>query len=68
MNDEPLWCAACGLAKPADALIAFWPVDRPEARRYVCRPTLNEAGRYGLPCFREAVKARSEHVIGLVAA
>lgn len=61
----PAWCAACGQARRLEELIAFWPAgDETGQRRYVCRPTLNEAGRYSQPCFREAVKARDQHEIG----
>jgi hypothetical protein len=63
----PAWCASCGQPRRLEEVIAFWPAGRESERRFVCRPTLNEAGRYGQPCFREAVKARDEHEIGAAA-
>jgi hypothetical protein len=62
------WCVACGQQRQPAELIAFWPTGHPDhPHGFVCRPTLNESGRYGQPCFREAVADRSRHEIGAAA-
>lgn len=60
-------CAACRRARPADELLAFWPVGDPDRRRHVCRPSL------GLPgpasgkgaCFATIVGSVRTHAIAL---
>lgn len=56
-------CAACGLARPADDLLAFWPVGRPSERSFVCRVTHPSPARLD-SCFRAVVKSVRIHEIG----
>ena len=58
-------CAACHVTRDASDLIAFWPIGRPEARRYVCRPT-SPTERRG-PCFYQVVGTATVHEIELAA-
>jgi len=58
-------CSACHLTRDASDLIAFWPIGRPEARRFVCRPTCPSARMPG-PCFGQIVGPASLHRIELV--
>lgn len=56
-------CAACGLIRDPDDLIAFWPVGHPGQVRYACRvtrpsPVAQES------CFRAVVRSVFTHVIG----
>ncbi len=58
-----MYCAACGVTREPTDLVAFWPVGRPELRRYVCRvtrpsPVTTEG------CFRVMVGPRNVHEIG----
>jgi hypothetical protein len=32
-------CAACGVMRPAEDLLAFWALANPDRRRHVCRPS-----------------------------
>lgn len=67
-ESDTRWCASCGQARRLDELIAFWPAGQSNVPlAYVCRPSLNEAGRYGQPCFRDVVKTREQHTIGAAA-
>lgn len=55
-------CAACGLNRDPDDLIAFWPVGYPGRVRFVCRvtrpsPVAQES------CFRAVVASRQTHEI-----
>lgn len=56
-------CAACGLLRDPDDLIAFWPIGDPGQRRFACRvtrpsPVAQES------CFRAVVASRLIHEIG----
>jgi len=56
-------CAACGLARDPDDLLAFWPKGEPHRRRYVCRvtrpsPIATES------CFRAIVRSVALDEIG----
>ena len=63
-------CAACRRARPADELLAYWPVGDPDRRRHVCRPTLNLPGPDGGrgSCFAAAVGIAAKYAIALAAA
>jgi hypothetical protein len=55
-------CAACGLNRDPDDLIAFWPVGYPDRVRFVCRvtrpsPVAQES------CFRAVVASVAVHQI-----
>ncbi len=56
-------CAACGLDRDPDDLIAFWPVGDPGLRRYVCRST-RPSPVASAPCFRAVIRSRFTHEIG----
>jgi hypothetical protein len=58
-------CAACGLTRAPSDLLVFWPIGRPEVRRYACRPT-RPASEYGSPCFAAVVGPVSVHAIAFV--
>jgi histidyl-tRNA synthetase len=51
-------CASCGEVYPTEEMIAYWPVDDEEDRKYVCRPDITST------CFRAVVKDTSIHAIG----
>ena len=57
-----MFCAACGLARDPSDLIAYWPVGRPAARRFVCRPT-KPSPRTSESCFRVVVGPATVHEI-----
>jgi hypothetical protein len=57
-------CAACRQTRDLEDLIVFWPIGRPEARRFVCRPT---CGRQPGPCFYQVVGPITVHTIALAA-
>lgn len=57
-------CAACGLNRDPDDLIAYWPVGYPGRVRFVCRvtrpsPVAQES------CFRAVVASRLVHEIAV---
>ena len=56
-------CAACGLLRDPDDLIAFWPVGYPGRVRFVCRPTRPSPVAQE-SCFRAVVESRRVHEIG----
>jgi hypothetical protein len=58
-------CAACGLTRAPSDLLVFWPVGRPEVRRYACRPT-RPGSEFGAPCFSAVVGPVSVHAIAFV--
>lgn len=58
-------CSACHVTRDVSDLIAYWPVGRPEARRFVCRPTCGTERRG--PCFYQVVGTASIHTIALAA-
>lgn len=59
-------CAACGVLRPAEDLIAFWALADPGRRRYVCRPT-RPSPESRMPCFTMAVGTADRFGIALVA-
>jgi hypothetical protein len=59
-------CAACRQTRELADLMAFWPIGRPEQRRYVCRPTC-PTGRAAGPCFYQVVGTATVHDIELAA-
>ena len=56
-------CAACGLIRDPADLVAFWPVGRPDERRFVCRVTRPSPVSIE-SCFRAMVGPASIHEIG----
>lgn len=56
-------CAACGLIRDPDDLIAFWPVGHPGQVRYACRVT-RPSPVADVSCFRSVVRSVFTHVIG----
>lgn len=34
------WCAFCGHPRDRSEVLAFWPINAPDAVRWVCRPSL----------------------------
>jgi hypothetical protein len=59
-------CTACRATRDLEDLIVFWPINRPEARRFVCRPTCPN-GRPAGPCFYQVVGPTNVHTIALAA-
>lgn len=54
----PATCVHCRTARDPSAVVSFWPVGRPEDRRFVCRPSVN-----GGICFRATVGPAHVHAI-----
>ena len=51
-------CVHCQTARDPVDVVAHWPVGRPEARLFVCRPSIN-----GGICFRATVGPAHVHAI-----
>ncbi len=58
MTSRVACCAACRVARDAAEMLAFWPVGRPDQRKFVCRPSSNGV------CFRKTVATADAHAIG----
>lgn len=62
-------CAGCYELLWYDEAIAYWPVDDPDKRGYVCRPDITKLNPNlspeGRDCFRRVVADRTIHAIGV---
>ena len=59
-------CAACGVMRPAEDLLAFWALANPDRRRHVCRPS-RPSGESRESCFAAVVGPADRFGIALAA-
>jgi len=59
-------CAACGVMRPAEEMLAFWAIADPGRLRHVCRPMRPHPGS-AVPCFAAMVGPASLFGIALAA-